>query len=146
VADGSADIDAILGENELMSRRTPRDWPPGTDLTIERLAFLAARPQLVKRSSKGLPKIFRFLEAAGGMQGVRMRRGTIPSANYIGPGEDLRHHRMEDLVVACDTLAQQLHPEDKAILRISGRLPNDFLDRVEAEATRLHQDNRHGKR
>ncbi len=128
-----------------MSRRTPRDWPPGNNLTIERLAFLAARPQLVKRSSRGLPGILRFLEAAGGMNGVRMRAGTISSGGYVGPGQDLRNHRMEDLVVACDTLAQQLHPEDKAILRISGRLPDDFFDRVEAEATRLHRDNHHGR-
>ena len=86
------------------------------------------------------------MEAAGGMSGVRARRGTIPSSGYIGPGEDFRNHRMEDLVVACHTLAQQLSPEDKAILRVSGRLPDDFVSRVEVEATRLHHDMKHGQK
>ena len=79
------------------------------------------------------------------MQGVRWRRGTIPSANYIGPGEDFRSHRMQDLVVACNLLAQQLHDEDKTILRLSGRLPADFIDRVEAEASRLHRESHRGR-
>jgi hypothetical protein len=129
-----------------VARRTESEWPPAAGLSIERLAFLAARPQLMKRSTKGLPRIFRFMEAAGGMSGVRVRRGTIPSERYIGPGEDFRNHRLGDLVVACDTLAQRLPPEDQAILRSSGRLPDDFIDRVAAEATRRHHDMKHGKR
>jgi hypothetical protein len=126
-----------------MFRRTQSDWPPAKDLTTERMAFLAAQPQLEKRSAKGLPRLLRFLDAAGGMSGMRMRYGSAPSMSYVGPADDWRNHRMQDLVVACDELARHMHPEDRAILRISGHLPKDFLDRVDAEASRLHREERH---
>jgi hypothetical protein len=125
-----------------MFRHPQSDWPPAKDLTTERMAFLAAQPQLAKRSAKGLPRLLRFLDAAGGMSGMRMRYGSA-SASYTGPADDWRNHRMQDLVIACDVLSRQMHPEDRAILRVSGHLPKDFLDRVDAEASRMHREEHH---
>jgi hypothetical protein len=129
------------------SSTRPAQWPPIGDVTDERLAFLAAKPYLVRRSRPWWLPFFRIIEAGGGSAYVADRG----MAKVGGGGvlyrrtitAEMRDDRMSEQVLACDTAAQSLSDEERVTLRRTGELPAWFFARIDEEVAKLKQERRH---
>ena len=108
-----------------MSKPKKAPWPPYlpadvnlADLGDARLAYLAARPELERRSRSNGWRVV----------GALTKRG-IP--------RDIGHERTSDLLEAyapaIEAAAESLSPADRVTLRRSGTLPDWFFDTVEAQ-------------
>lgn len=108
-----------------MPAPSPR-WAPNQNLTIGRLAWLAARPVLLRRSTPWWATLFRILGASSSRPGS-------------GPGlardlsSDATSGRLAGYSVPVDTVAARLSPTEVAALRERGALPEWFFDAVEEE-------------
>jgi hypothetical protein len=120
------------------------------ELRDEQLAFLAARPFLIKKSRPWWLSLFRILEA-GGNSAYVMDRGMarVPNGGMMAKRtitSEIGGDRMADLVVACDAAAQTLTPDERTILRLTGALPEWFLPQVVAEAEQVKAQRRRLRR
>ena len=107
--------------------RRPRDWVPDQDLTISRLAWLAAFPELHRRA---LPWWRVPFQAAGPV------RLTHVSGSRYAPWAGawpMTSDRMASYADPVDTAAARLSTDEQTALRDSGTLPDWFFDAVEKE-------------
>ena len=108
-----------------MPKPTPQ-WVPNKTLATGRLAWIAARPILLRRSTPWWAVPLRIL-------------GASSSRSRSGPGyaRDLSSEttsgRMASYSVPVDTVAARLSPAEVAALRERGTLPEWFFDAVEEE-------------
>jgi hypothetical protein len=109
----------------------------------ERLAFLAARAQLVGASKPWYARLFRVLEAASGSSVVADRgMAKVPGGGLLAKRSitsELAGDQMASLVVACENQARRLGDGERQELRFAGVLPEDFLERVQTEAKELRK-------
>jgi hypothetical protein len=95
----------------------------------ERLAWLAVREQLIRRSRRRS-----FLR--------RVLGNMLPTAH--GLGSDLTRSaikgRMMRYSFAVDDVAQRLRPEEREVLRATGQLPDWFMDAVESRVRELRRE------
>lgn len=119
--------------------RRPRDWEPDQDVAIGRLAWLAAFPELRRRSSPWWAVPFRIFVAADPVsegQGVistnplRTMRGS--RAESEGP-EQATSDRLASYAEPVDKVAARLSTDEQTALRDNGALPDWFFDAVEKE-------------
>jgi hypothetical protein len=103
--------------------RRPPSWVPNQPLTTGRLAWLAAYPELQRRSSPWWAVPLRI--ATG-----RKRLGTR-FANELG--QEAKGDRMASYAFPVDSVARRLSQDEVAALRESGTLPDWFFDAVEEE-------------
>jgi len=93
-------------------------------LSDERLAWLAVRDDLRKRSKSGSYLI------------IILRILLLRPPARVDPDQDATSKRMRRYAVVVDDLSRQLSKDDRATLRATGRLPEWFLPKViETEAT-----------
>jgi hypothetical protein len=115
--------------------RRPRHWEPDQDLTIGRLAWLAAYPQLHRRSSPWWAAPFRVATASApptaryGQTGVPSDRGNIEPELASEALSD----RMARYAEPVDRVAARLSTDEQTALRDTGTLPDWFFDAVETE-------------
>lgn len=103
--------------------KRPSNWTPNQSSSTSRLAWLAAAPELRKRSS---PWWAVALRIATGMR----RSGTRMVTDMVS---EERNERMADYAFPVDTVAGRLSKDEEVALRESGTLPDWFFDAVEAE-------------
>lgn len=111
-------------------RRLPRAWPPeGGPYRDDRLAFLAAEPQLRRIARRGgsIKSVLAGLGVPGGSLGIYGRHAR---------------KRMLKLGLACNEAAKRLDAFERLLLQESGELPAWFLPDVERLAQRLRLDTR----
>ena len=102
-------------------------WIPNQRLTTGRLAWLAARPVLLKRSRPWWTTLVRILGSSS--------RGGSGTGSAIA--RDLSSEVIDDRLatysVPVDRVAERLNPHEVATLREHGTLPDWFFDAVEEE-------------
>lgn len=103
--------------------RGPGNWVPNQPLTTGRLAWLAAKPELERRSSPWWAVPLRI--ATG-----RRRLGTR-FANELG--KEALSDNVASYAFPVDKVAGRLSPDEELALRESGTLPDWFFDAVEEE-------------
>ena len=103
--------------------RRPSNWVPNRQSTASRLAWLAAYPELQRRSSPWWAVPLRIATARRGL-GTRF-------ANELG--SDARTDRMANYAFPVHHVSERLSKDEEAALRESGTLPEWFFDAVEAE-------------
>lgn len=103
--------------------RRPSGWVPNAPLTTGRLAWLAAYPELRRRSSPWWAGPLRIATA-------RNRVGTR-FANELG--SEVRSGRMASYSLPVDAVAGRLSKDEEVALRESGTLPDWFFDAVDEE-------------
>lgn len=109
-------------------------WPPESDATIDRLAFLAASPYLLARAH---PWWMRVLERAEGGPGRRSRwslKGTPDEQLLRVKTPEIAGARLADYSFACQFVVGVLSVEERRDLRQSGTLPVWFFNELEREA------------
>lgn len=110
-------------------RKSTQGWIPNQPLTTSRLAWLAARPVLVRRSRPWWLVILRVISASN--------RSPEPSASGARLASDMASEvvtgRMASYSVPIDRVAERLSPTEVAALRERGALPEWFFDAVEQE-------------
>ncbi|HZP51994.1 MAG TPA: hypothetical protein VFB40_12540 [Actinocrinis sp.] len=109
-----------------MATPAPR-WIPNQHLTTSRLAWLAARPVLLKRSRPWWTTLLRILGSSG-----RGRSG-VGSAMARDLSSEVVDDRLATYSVPVDRVSERLSPTEVATLREHGTLPDWFLDAVEEE-------------
>ena len=109
--------------------RRPSNWVPNQPLTTSRLAWLAAQPELERRSSPWWAVPLRILA------GVGVDRRMTRSASELG--REARGEASSDKLASyafpVDTVAGRLSPAEQVALRERGTLPDWFFDAVEDE-------------
>jgi len=119
-------------------------WDPPAGVSDERLAFLAAKAQLARASKPWYARVFRILEAASGSSVVADRgMAKVPGGGLLAKRSitsELAGDQMASLVVACENQSRRLSDGERQELRFAGVLPEDFLERVQAEAKQLRRD------
>lgn len=124
-------------------------WDPPAGVSDERLAFLAAKDRLVRASKPWYAKVFRVLEAASGSSVITDRgMAKVPGGGLLAKRSitsELAGDQMASLVVACDNESRRLSDGERQELRFAGVLPEDFLERVVAEARALRREWRQGR-
>lgn len=108
-------------------------WPPETGVTIARLAFLAAKPQLQRRARPWWVRLLRVAEVGGPGGGYRAE-GNI--------GDEIASSRMSSYAFACDRVVEHLSVDERQALRQSGALPPWFLSKVEELAAEFRRNAR----
>lgn len=103
--------------------KRPSNWMPNQPSTTSRLAWLAAYPELQRRSSPWWGVPLRIVT------GRRLNATGI--ANQLG--SEAKDDRMADYAFPVDTVAGRLSEDEEAALRKGGILPDWFFDAVEAE-------------
>jgi hypothetical protein len=108
-----------------------------------RLAFLAARPFLLRRAKPWWLSVFRLAEVYGGPN--TSRSGMLPDARgrVAQTGlttDEIRSDRLRPYVFACDRVADRLDAAERERLRAVGELPAWFLPAVETEARRIKRE------
>lgn len=103
--------------------RRPKGWVPDASLTIGRLAWLAAYPELRRRSSPWWAGPLRVVTA-------RKRVGTR-LANELG--SDVSSGRMASYSLPVDAVVGRLSKDEEVVLRETGTLPGWFFDAVEEQ-------------
>lgn len=101
------------------------------DLTDERLAWLAVRDELRKRSRRGLGQL--LLRLGGALPSS----STMSYSNWVSDPVSAREHRNARMIrysIAVDALVAHLSEDERAILRRDGTLPDWFLPRVLQDA------------
>lgn len=134
-----------------MRRRVATSWPPEEHATIDRLAFLAAKPYLMRRSWPWWLQLIRLLDVRAAPEGsdamprqpmakhyaaARMVRPGSPRPP-VGVTSEVRSERMRHYMCACELAAAELSAEERVKLRERGELPRWFwraLDEHAAEA------------
>lgn len=98
-------------------------------LRDERLAWLAVRDELSRRSRSCFATLFAFL-GAGGMRigGIRGRTGIASELH-----NERITGRMMRYSVAVDRVSRRLSQDERVHLRETGRVPAWFVERVIAE-------------
>jgi hypothetical protein len=104
--------------------RRPGMWVANQSLATGRLAWLAARPELERRSSPWWAVPLRIITASGRPIGTRF-------ASELR--SDVRRGRMAGYAFPVDTVAERLSKDEEMALRETGTLPGWFFDAVEAE-------------
>lgn len=110
---------------------------PTPRLRDERLAWLAVRDQLERRSRRGVFGILmRFLGARRRLSAARF---AGLSTAWVAEEQRKEHlsARMMRYSIVVDRLARQLSAEDRQMLRDTGAVPEWFLPRVLAEAPKV---------
>lgn len=108
-----------------MRTSTP-DWVPNQQLSTGRLAWLAARPVLLRRSTPWWTIPLRILSASSVRSGPRTGLARDVSSDFTSG-------RLASYSVPVDTVARRLSPTEAAALRERGTLPEWFFDAVENE-------------
>jgi hypothetical protein len=98
-----------------------------TSLTDQRLAFLAVRPALEKRSRPAWSKVLGLVTGSGR---THVWRDGMPVYGGSVAG-DVQSDRMQSYVLAADIVAQRLSEAERIELRKDGALPPWFLPAVE---------------
>lgn len=102
----------------------------GPKLTDERLCWLAVRDELRRKArGRGVVALMRILAASPG----RGRRLRSDDAN------ELVADRMRHYAFAVDELAERLDPQERQVLRQTGRVPAWFLGQVEQRAAEIRK-------
>ncbi|MEV0732569.1 hypothetical protein [Polymorphospora sp. NPDC050346] len=108
-------------------------------LTDERLAWLAVRAEVARRSKRR--GILGWIDAL-------THRDSLQNLAYSGPdsgrvtvvSDDERHERMNDTMAdyagAVDEVARRMTQEQRRMLRATGAVPAGFMDEVEKERRR----------
>jgi hypothetical protein len=109
----------------------PAPWPPAPGLADHRLIFLAAKPALRALSQTRLGLVMSVFErsAWNATRGSGSRGMAGMNMEVEGRGENMRA-----LVTACDEVGEQLSPDELAVVRASGQLPEWFVAAVHARA------------
>jgi hypothetical protein len=102
----------------------------GPWLTDERLCWLAVRDELNRKARGGSAMFLRIFGASRG------RRAMAAARDATG---DIVSNRLRHYAVAVDELAEQLSPEERQTLRMTGQVPAWFLGRVEDRAAQLRK-------
>jgi hypothetical protein len=99
------------------------------NLTDERLAWLAVRDELQRRSSRGFGQF--LLRLGGAMPGVQGNGMSITSRVSAPTGaREQRNARMVRYGIAVDDLSRRLSPDERTTLREHGTVPDWFLPLV----------------
>ncbi len=125
-------------------------WPPEENVTIERLAFLAAKPYLLRRSSPW----WQFLSRLGdrgaktsGWRGLGSGSGASarwpganppklwPSPDAVGAANEVPSERTRSYVRACELAAAELSADERVALRERGELPGWFWRALDEHAS-----------
>lgn len=101
------------------------EWIPNQQLTTARLAWLAARPVLVRRSHPWWVTLLRILGSSG--------RSASGSGLAQDMSTEVASDRMASYSVPIDRVAERLSPTEVAVLRQHGTLPDWFMPAVEQE-------------
>ena len=101
-------------------------WIPNQPLTTGRLAWLAARPELLKRSRPWWTTLLRIIGTSRGASGTG-------SAMARGLSSEINDDRLATYSVPVDRVAERLSFAEVAALREHGTLPDWFFDAVEEE-------------
>ncbi len=106
-------------------------------LTDERLAWLAVREELAKRSKKGT-LLARILHAMNGDRAIVVR-GNGEGGEFGGSAHtEVLSERMQGYAFAVDDVASRLSPDDRRTLRETCAVPPWFLDAVQAQYARYY--------
>lgn len=112
-------------------------WPPEEGVTIARLAFLAAKPQLQRRARPWWVRLIRLGDVGGA------RPGGGPGAGSVdGMADEIGRERMSSYAFACDRVVEHLSVEERQALRQTGVLPLWFLPQVEELAEEFRRERR----
>lgn len=103
--------------------RSPSNWVPNQSLSKGRLAWLAAKSELERRSSPWWAVPLRIVTG-------RKRLGTR-FANELG--KEAWSETMASYAFPVDRVAGRLSPDEEVALRESGTLPSWFFGAVEEE-------------
>ena len=123
------------------SARKVRDWVPGQDLQIGRLAWLAAYPELRRRSTPWFGDVMRVLTSGhAGKELGWADQGMAGWADDEAKAE--RSERLAGYSVAVDQASEQLSVSEQQELRQTGALPSWFFDTVE----KIRRENKRGRR
>lgn len=130
------------------------EWPPEENVTIERLAFLAARPYLMHRANPWWRQILRAFDRSAKTAGFRgvgpgsgaasRAPGALPTRPWT-PREpaDARDkvtgERMRSYVCACELAASELSAHERVLLRQRGELPVWFWTALDEHALALRE-------
>lgn len=114
----------VRGEGAWPVPRRPSMWVANRPLTTGRLAWLAARPELERRSSPWWAVPLRIITASGRPVGTRF-------ASELR--SEVKSGRMARYAFPVDTVAGRLSKDEEVALRETGTLPDWFFDAVEAE-------------
>ena len=101
------------------------EWIPNQDLTTGRLAWLAARPLLRRRSRPWWVTLLRILGSSG-----RSASGAVMAHDL---STEVVSDRMASYCVPVDRVAERLSAAEVTALREHGTLPDWFLPAVEHE-------------
>ncbi|MCA1710318.1 MAG: hypothetical protein LC789_01235 [Actinobacteria bacterium] len=110
-------------------------WPPETGVTLARLAFLAAKPQLQRRARPWWVRLLRIAEVGGTPGGGWRAEGG-------GMDDEIASGRMSSYAFACDRVVEHLSVDERQALRQSGVLPPWFLPQVEELAWEFRRERR----
>lgn len=112
--------------------RRARGWIPDQPLTAGRLAWLAAYPELRRRSAPWWAGPLRVVTA-------RQQVGTR-LANEMG--SEVMTGRLVSYSIPVETVAGRLSHEEELALRAGGTLPAWFFDAVEEERKKYRRSRR----
>ena len=101
------------------------EWIPNQQLTIGRLAWLAARPVLLRRSHPWWVTLLRVLGSSG--------RSASGSGMAHDMSTEVTSDRMASYSVPIDRIAERLSSAEVVALREHGTLPDWFFPAVEQE-------------
>lgn len=113
--------------------RRPRHWEPDQDLTIGRLAWLAARRELHRRSSPWWTVPFEIVRAVAPSGGGASRTGSPGDGGTPDFAAEATSDRMARYADPVDKVSERLSVDEQAALRDNGTLPDWFFDAVEKE-------------
>ena len=100
----------------------PRQWPPPGRLRDDRLVYYAAEPTMLRWA--------------------RPWWGVIGGVALSGGRRRRISKRMRRYVIACAELVPRLEPEEMAIVRVSGRLPEWFFPALRRQSRPWRRRNR----
>lgn len=131
-----------------MRRTVVTTWPPEEHATIDRLAFLATKPYLLRRSWPWWLQLIRILDvrvvAERSDEPPRSPMATHYSAALVvkpgsprpavGVTKEVRSERMQHYIYACQLAAAELSADERVTLRQRGELPDWFWHALDEHA------------
>jgi hypothetical protein len=104
-----------------VAAKRPKAWPPEGKLRDDRLVYLAAEPELIRRATPWWMHIARFQ--------VSPRSSREASSSH----RSMQRGRMHSYVMATQRAAERLNPMELEAVRRDGVLPDWFYEEVEEQ-------------